>query len=139
MTEDLCDALKDSIIIFHACARNLDGIDPTDDIWGKVHRHLRGARFVSALRLHLSGLCFGQCRQRPQEFPPHCHARLRDALLPDVRPQNLGLHNQRVSSLAIEFNDASRVEQSSRNWLWWCESITATRRPTAPELQHTST
>lgn len=109
MTEDLRAAPKDSVIIFHACAHNPTGIDPTDEQW-KVFADICEEKGLFPLfDCAYQGFASGSVDNDIKSFR-YFVSRGFETLCCQSFAKNFGLYNQRVGNLAIIVNDTSRVE-----------------------------
>uniref|UniRef100_A0A6G1SGU6 Aspartate aminotransferase n=1 Tax=Aceria tosichella TaxID=561515 RepID=A0A6G1SGU6_9ACAR len=109
MTEDLRAAPKDSIIIFHACAHNPTGIDPTDEQW-KIFADICEERGLFPLfDCAYQGFASGSVDNDIKSFR-YFVSRGFETLCCQSFAKNFGLYNQRVGNLAIVVKDPSRVE-----------------------------
>lgn len=109
LTEDLRNAPKDSVIIFHACAHNPTGIDPTDEQW-KVMADICEERGLFPLfDCAYQGFASGSVENDIKSFR-YFLSRGFETLCCQSFAKNFGLYNQRVGNLAIVVNDSSRVE-----------------------------
>ena len=109
MTEDLRAAPKDSIIIFHACAHNPTGIDPTDEQW-KVFADICEEKGLFPLfDCAYQGFASGNVDNDIKSFR-YFVSRGFETLCCQSFAKNFGLYNQRVGNLAMIFNDPGRVE-----------------------------
>lgn len=109
MTEDLKAAPKDSVIIFHACAHNPTGIDPSDEQWKVLADICEEKGLFPLFDCAYQGFASGDVDKDIKSFR-YFVFRGFETLCCQSFAKNFGLYNQRVGNLAIVVNDASRVE-----------------------------
>lgn len=109
MTEDLRAAPKDSVIIFHACAHNPTGIDPTEEQWKILADICEENSLFPLFDCAYQGFASGSVDNDIKSFR-YFVSRGFETLCCQSFAKNFGLYNQRVGNLAIIVNDAGRVE-----------------------------
>lgn len=109
MTEDLKAAPKDSVIIFHACAHNPTGIDPTEEQWNTLADICQQQGLFPLFDCAYQGFASGSPEEDVKSFRLFV-SRGFETLCCQSFAKNFGLYNQRVGNLAIVVNDAKRVE-----------------------------
>lgn len=109
LTEDLRNAPRDSIIIFHACAHNPTGIDPTDEQWKVMADICEEKGLFPLFDCAYQGFASGSVDNDIKSFR-YFLSRGFETLCCQSFAKNFGLYNQRVGNLAIIVNDSSRVE-----------------------------
>lgn len=109
MTEDLRAAPKDSVIIFHACAHNPTGIDPTEEQWKILADICEEKGLFPLFDCAYQGFASGSVDNDIKSFR-YFVSRGFETLCCQSFAKNFGLYNQRVGNLAIIVNDAGRVE-----------------------------
>jgi len=109
MKEDLRMAPKDSVIIFHACAHNPTGVDPTEDQW-RVFADICEERGLFPLfDCAYQGFATGNLENDIKSFR-YFVSRGFETLCCQSFAKNFGLYNQRVGNLTIVLKDANCVE-----------------------------
>lgn len=108
MTEDLRAAPKDSIIIFHACAHNPTGIDPTDEQWKTLADICEEKGLYPLFDCAYQGFASGNVDNDIKSFR-HFVSRGFETMCCQSFAKNFGLYNQRVGNLAIIVKDSASV------------------------------
>lgn len=109
MTEDLRAAPKDAVVIFHACAHNPTGIDPTEDQWKTLADICEEKNLFPLFDCAYQGFASGDLDNDIKSFR-YFVSRGFETLCCQSFAKNFGLYNQRVGNLAIVVNDAGRIE-----------------------------
>lgn len=109
MTEDLRAAPKDSVIIFHACAHNPTGIDPTDEQWKELADICEEKGLFPLFDCAYQGFASGSVDQDIKSFR-YFISRGFETVCCQSFAKNFGLYNQRVGNLAIIVKDSQSVE-----------------------------
>lgn len=109
MTEDLRSAPRDSVIIFHACAHNPTGIDPSEEQWKILADICEEKGLFPLFDCAYQGFASGNVDNDIKSFR-YFVSRGFETLCCQSFAKNFGLYNQRVGNLAIIVNDPSRVE-----------------------------
>lgn len=109
MTEDLRAAPKDSIIIFHACAHNPTGLDPTEDQWKVLADICEEKGLFPLFDCAYQGFASGDVDRDIKSFR-YFVSRGFETLCCQSFAKNFGLYNQRIGNLAIIVKDAERIE-----------------------------
>lgn len=109
MLQDLRDAPRDSVIIFHACAHNPTGIDPTRDQWKALAEVCREGGLFPLFDCAYQGFASGDVDNDIWSFRYFVSCGF-ETLCCQSFAKNFGLYNQRVGNLAIVFSDPGRVE-----------------------------
>lgn len=109
MTEDLKDAPQNSVIIFHACAHNPTGIDPTDEQWEQLADICEEKGLFPLFDCAYQGFASGNVDNDIKSFR-YFVSRGFETLCCQSFAKNFGLYNQRVGNLAIIVNDSIHVE-----------------------------
>ena len=109
MTEDLRNAPKDSVIIFHACAHNPTGMDPSEEQWKQLADICEEKGLFPLFDCAYQGFASGSVDSDIKSFR-YFVSRGFETLCCQSFAKNFGLYNQRVGNLAIITNDPSRCE-----------------------------
>lgn len=109
MTEDLRAAPENSIIIFHACAHNPTGIDPTDEQWKILADICEEKKLFPLFDCAYQGFASGSVDNDIKSFR-YFVSRGFETLCCQSFAKNFGLYNQRVGNLAIVVKDSTSVE-----------------------------
>lgn len=106
--EDLEAAPENSIIIFHACAHNPTGKDPSDENWKQVADICEKKKLFPFFDCAYQGFASGNLENDIRSFR-YFVSRGFETLCCQSFAKNFGLYNQRVGSLAIITKDATNV------------------------------
>lgn len=109
MTDDLRAAPKDSVIIFHACAHNPTGIDPTEEQWKELADICQEKSLFPLFDCAYQGFASGNVDADIKSFR-YFVSRGFETICCQSFAKNFGLYNQRVGNLAIIVNDSNRIE-----------------------------
>lgn len=109
LTEDLRNAPKDAIIIFHACAHNPTGIDPTDEQWKVMADICEEKGLFPLFDCAYQGFASGSVDNDIKSFR-YFLSRGFETLCCQSFAKNFGLYNQRCGNLAIVVKDPKSVE-----------------------------
>lgn len=109
MTEDLRAAPKDSVIIFHTCAHNPTGIDPTEEQWKTFADICEERGLFPLFDCAYQGFASGSVENDIKSFR-YFVSRGFETLCCQSFAKNFGLYNQRVGNLAIVVKDSASVE-----------------------------
>lgn len=109
MVEDLRQAPEDSVIIFHACAHNPTGIDPTEEQWVELADICEERKLFPLFDCAYQGFASGSVDNDIKSFR-YFVSRGFETLCCQSFAKNFGLYNQRVGNLAIIVKDANKVE-----------------------------
>ena len=112
MTEDLLRLPDESIILFHACAHNPTGVDPTQEQWSELSKITKQKKHLAFFDMAYQGFASGDTVKDAfavRKFVADGHK----VLLSQSFSKNMGLYGERVglfSILSDSADEAKRVD-----------------------------
>jgi aspartate aminotransferase len=112
MIEDLKKIPDESIVLFHACAHNPTGVDPTPQQWQEVCRLSLEKSFTPFFDMAYQGFASGDCDKDAfavRHFVENGNA----ILLSQSFSKNMGLYGERVGNFSVvteSSEETKRVE-----------------------------
>lgn len=113
-TEDLRAAPNESVIIFHACAHNPTGMDPTEEQWKVLADICQEKNLFPLFDMAYLGFASGDVEKDSWSFR-YFVSRGFETLCCQSFAKNFGLYNQRVGNLAIILHDPKDVASIESN------------------------
>jgi len=109
LQEDMKNAPNKSIFLFHACAHNPTGVDPTLDQWKKISDIAKEKKHVMFFDSAYQGYASGDPDKDGAAFR-HFASEGHQVLVAQSYAKNFGLYGQRVGALNIVTSDAKETD-----------------------------
>ncbi|KZV99071.1 PLP-dependent transferase [Exidia glandulosa HHB12029] len=100
LTEDLKNAPEKSIVLFHACAHNPTGVDPTPEQWKELSDLVKEKQFFPFFDMAYQGFASGDCTKDAfavRHFVKEGH----QIALSQSFAKNMGLYGERVGAFSL--------------------------------------
>ena len=120
MKEDLVNAKDHSVVMFHVCAHNPTGVDPTDRQWQEILEIIKRKKMFSAFDSAYQGFASGDLEKDSYSlklFQEHTN----DIMLFQSFAKNFGLYGQRAGAFSVMTESTaekdivmSRIKQIAR-------------------------
>jgi len=108
MVEDIKEAPKGSIILYHACAHNPTGVDPTQEQWKELAQLTKDKGHFALFDLAYQGFASGDCEKDAFAVRKFASDGIPLALCQSFA-KNFGLYGQRVGALTFVADDAKQA------------------------------
>ena len=114
MLEDIDCAPDRSLFVFHACAHNPTGIDPTQEQWIEIEKGLRKKDHMILFDMAYQGFSSGDMNK--DAFAVRYFAKQGHKLMvAQTFSKNMGLYGERIGSLSIVTHDKTERESVESN------------------------
>ncbi|XP_076630769.1 glutamate oxaloacetate transaminase 1 [Colletes latitarsis] len=104
MIKDLCDAPENAVIIFHACAHNPTGCDPTSEEWAKIADIIEEKRLFPLFDSAYQGFASGDLNKDAYAVRLFAERGI-ELMCAQSFAKNFGLYNERVGNLVVVMSD----------------------------------
>ncbi|XP_034193797.1 glutamate oxaloacetate transaminase 1 [Osmia lignaria lignaria] len=110
MLKDLDDAPENAVIIFHACAHNPTGCDPTPEQWTRIANLVQRKRLFPVFDSAYQGFASGDLNK--DAYAVRLFAELGiEFICTQSFAKNFGLYNERIGNLVLVISDIKNVPQ----------------------------
>ncbi|PNH70205.1 hypothetical protein VD0002_g358 [Verticillium dahliae] len=110
MIADIKAAPKGSVFLFHACAHNPTGVDPTQEQWKEISAVVKASGHFSFFDMAYQGFASGSTDKDAFALR-HFVAEGHDLCLAQSFAKNMGLYGERVGAFSIVANDAAEAKR----------------------------
>ncbi|GMH37232.1 hypothetical protein BSKO_05105 [Bryopsis sp. KO-2023] len=110
MMEDLREALPGAIVVFHACAHNPTGVDPSMAQWEQMLRVVKSKKLLPFFDSAYQGFATGDLDIDAASIRLFANANV-DMLLAQSYSKNLGLYGERTGCLSVVCQSASQAKR----------------------------
>lgn len=111
MLKDLGDAQENAVIIFHACAHNPTGCDPSPKQWSKIADLVEKKRLFPLFDSAYQGFASGDLDQDAYAVRMFAERGI-EFMCTQSFAKNFGLYNERVGNLVVVMSDTKAVTQT---------------------------
>ena len=111
MLKDLGDAPENSVIIFHACAHNPTGCDPTPEQWTKLADVIEKKRLFPLFDSAYQGFASGDLDKDAYAVRLFAERGI-EFMCTQSFAKNFGLYNERVGNLVVVMSDTKEIAQT---------------------------
>ena len=111
MLKDLGDAPENSVIIFHACAHNPTGCDPTPEQWMKLADVIEKKRLFPLFDSAYQGFASGDLDKDAYSVRLFAKRGI-EFMCTQSFAKNFGLYNERVGNLVVVMSDTKEIAQT---------------------------
>ncbi|XP_053977665.1 aspartate aminotransferase, cytoplasmic [Hylaeus volcanicus] len=111
MLKDLGDAPENSVIIFHACAHNPTGCDPSPEQWAKIADLVEEKRLFPLFDSAYQGFASGNLDKDAYAVRMFAERGI-EFICAQSFAKNFGLYNERVGNLVVVMSDIKAMAQA---------------------------
>jgi len=110
MLEDIVNAPEKSIFLFHACAHNPTGVDPTHEQWREISNVVKNRNHISFFDCAYQGFASGNADVDAFSLR-HFVSEGHNIILAQSFAKNFGLYGERVGALSFVCHDLTEAER----------------------------
>ncbi|KAI8905836.1 pyridoxal phosphate-dependent transferase [Gorgonomyces haynaldii] len=110
MVEDLKNLPNESVVLFHACAHNPTGVDPTPEQWVQLSQLAKEKQLLPFFDMAYQGFASGDCEHDAfaiRQFIKDGH----QILLSQSFSKNMGLYGERVGLFSVVTNSNEETKR----------------------------